>query len=296
MRKDSVNRMSWRRATGPTVLGLFIALSGCGTHEVVVPDFIGPAEFGVSLKLSVNPDQLTADGISTSLVQATLFDQNGRPIVGREVFFTIADSKGFSADIGQLRSLTTGVGVGTGLRVRTDASGVAAVVYESPARTDATANQTVIVAVRPVGDDFGGAVYQTVRIELRSAESRLFPQNPAGDLPPKCSFTVEIPAGSCPAPAPAPTPGASPTPTPAPSASPGGGCVVRPNTNVLFQSTATDPDGTIVRYFWDFGNGRQADHADVATSYPRTGTYTVTHVVTDNGGMQAACQATISVQ
>jgi hypothetical protein len=156
---------------------------------------------------------------------------------------------------------------------------VAAVVYEAPARTDATANQTVIVAVRPVGDDFGGAVYQTVRIELRAAESRLFPQNPAGDLPPICNFSVEVTGkSSCTAAGLAPI------------------CTVQINTSVLFQSTARDPDGTIVRYFWSFGNGRTADHPDVSTSYSIPGVYTVTHLVTDNGGMQAACAATITAK
>ena len=71
---------------------------------------------------------------------------------------------------------------------------------------------------------------------------------------------------------------------------------MRTNNQVLFQSTSFDRDGTIVRYFWDFGNGRQADHPDAATSYNRVGTYTVTHMVTDNNGAQAACQATIVVQ
>ena len=173
-------------------------------------------------------------------------------------------------------------------------------MYQAPPRTDATANQQIRVTARPVGTDASSALSRSVNIELRSAEPRLFPANP-DNAGPKCGFTVELTVGSCPAPAPpaatpTPDPSASPTATPAPAASPGGGCVVRPNTSVLFQSTAFDKDGTIVRYFWDFGNGRQADHPDVSTSYRAAGSYTVTHVVTDNNGAQAACQATITVQ
>jgi len=73
-------------------------------------------------------------------------------------------------------------------------------------------------------------------------------------------------------------------------------CTIPINTSVLFQSTSSDDDGTIVRYFWSFGNGKTADHPDVSTSYSIAGTYTVTHVVTDNNGGQAACQASITAQ
>jgi len=71
----------------------------------------------------------------------------------------------------------------------------------------------------------------------------------------------------------------------------------RTNQSILFQSTSFDPDGTIVRYLWEFGDGnRRADHADVSTSYRFPGTYTVTHVVTDDDGAQAACAGTLSIR
>jgi PKD repeat protein len=281
-------------------VALLVAYAGCGFNGVDVPELVGPAELATSVALTAVPDLIVADGFSTSLVTATVRDQNGQPAAGRDIFFSIADSSGRTADIGTLRSTTTGVGVGTGIVVKTNAQGVAEVVYEAPSRSDATANQQIRVTARPAGTDASSALYRSVNIELRSAEPRLFPANP-NNTGPKCGFTVEVPAGSCPAPAPpaatpTPLPSASPTPTPAPSSSPGGGCSVRTNTSVLFQSTAFDTDGVIVRYFWDFGNGRQADHPDVATSYSRAGSYTVTHLVTDNNGAQAACQTTITVQ
>jgi len=298
-------RMMLARRFFPYAVGLAAALavglghSGCGLDEVRLPQLDGPAGLGQNLTLTATPDVITADGFSTSLIQATLRDQNGRPVAGRDIFFAIADSTGRFADIGDFR---TSNGPGTGATVRTDANGVAAIVYEAPARTDATANQSVIVSARPVGNDFAGASYHQVRIELRSAEPRLFAPNP-GNAGPTCRFTVEIPAGNCAQPTPTPVPTATPTPSGSPTATPtpsggggGGGCVVRVNTNVLFQSTSFDTDGTIVRYFWDFGNGRQADHPDAATAYSRAGSYTVTHVVTDNNGAQAACQAVITVQ
>ena len=255
-------------------IGLVVAYAGCGFDGVEVPELIGPSEQGTSVTLTASPDGMVADGFSTSLVTATVRDQNGQPAAGRDIFFAISDASGNFADIGTLRSLSTGVDVGTGLLVRTNAQGIAAVVYEAPARTDATANQKVRVSARPVGTDATSALYRSVAIELRSAESRLFPQG--GKTTPSCSFVVQ-------------TTGKSTCTTVS-------SCTIPINTSVLFQSTAFSAGGTIIRYFWSFGNGKTADHPDVSTSYSIAGTYTVTHLVTDNTGGQAACQATITAQ
>jgi PKD repeat protein len=245
---------------------MILALNGCGLEEVEIPALEGPSELGTAVSLTASPDIVVADGLSTSLVQATVRDQNGRPVAGRDIFFAIADESGRSADIGALRS-SGAVGIGTGLVVRTNAQGIAQVIYESPARTDATANQTVLVTARPVGTDANAAFIRTVRIELRSAEPRLFPQNP-DNVAPVCDFAVQAPNG------------------------------FRVNQSILFQSTSFDPDGTIVRYSWDFGNGRRADTPDAATSYRLPGTYTVRHIVTDDdgAGSLSACAATIPIQ
>jgi hypothetical protein len=256
-------------------LALLVAYAGCGFNGVDVPELIGPSEQGTSVTLTASPDVITADGFSTSLITAAVFNQNGQPAAGRDVFFAVSDGTGKFADIGQLRSTTSVVEVGTGLQVRTNAQGVAAVVYEAPARTDATANQFVRVSARPVTNNADAALYRTVAIELRSAESRLFPPKD-GNLLPTCGFAVQTTGkGVCTGPF---------------------SCTVQINTSVLFQSTASDPDGFIVRYFWSFGNGRTADHADVSTSYSIPGTYLVTHIVTDNNGGQSGCQTTIIAQ
>jgi PKD repeat protein len=49
-------------------------------------------------------------------------------------------------------------------------------------------------------------------------------------------------------------------------------------------SLSYDPDGTIVNYFWDFGDGTTATGAKVSTSYTEKGLYTVTLTVTDDDG------------
>jgi len=281
-------------------LSLLVALGGCGLDEVEVPELEGPSGLGLGIRMTATPDIITADGFSSSLVTVNLADQNGQPLAGREIFFSVSDLGGNFADIGTLRSTGADRGVGTGLVVRTDGGGAARVAYVAPPRTDMTANNAVIVAARPVGEDARGQNYRTVEIELRSAEPRLFPPAPAGNAAPSCSFIVEAPGARCDTPVPAPAPSAPPspappTPPPSPPAVPQV-CSVRVNTSVLFQTTASDPDGIIVRFQWFFGDGTTPEYFPDTNHVFRTpGTYSITHVVTDNFGAQSACQASLTV-
>jgi PKD repeat protein len=51
-----------------------------------------------------------------------------------------------------------------------------------------------------------------------------------------------------------------------------------------FTSTSTDPDGSIVAYSWDFGDGAKSVDQNPSHTYPGGGTYPVTLAVTDNQG------------
>jgi hypothetical protein len=248
-----------RRGLPALALGLLLALNGCGLEKVEIPDLEGPSELGTGIRLTATPDIITADGFSSSLVQVFVQDQNGAPAVGRQVFMAIADNAGRTADIGQLRS-TSGTGLGTGLVLTTGANGIAQASYEAPPRTDFTANSNVIVTVRPVGTDFNGQIYRTVRIELRSAEPRLFPQVPGtGDTVNAC-FVIEPAFGP-----------------------------YKVNTVISLQSTASSPFGRIVRYEWFFGDGTRDDKPNIAKVFRFPGTYSLAHVATDEKGNQGAC-------
>ncbi len=56
-----------------------------------------------------------------------------------------------------------------------------------------------------------------------------------------------------------------------------------------------DPDGMIVSYFWNFGDGTNATGAIVAHSYADNGIYTVTLTVTDDDDAVASAEATKTI-
>jgi len=68
------------------------------------------------------------------------------------------------------------------------------------------------------------------------------------------------------------------------------------NLTVSFDASgSTDPDGTIVAYSWDFGDGGTGSSVNVVHTYPSEGTYLVTLVVTDNLGATGSQSRSVSV-
>jgi len=63
----------------------------------------------------------------------------------------------------------------------------------------------------------------------------------------------------------------------------------------LYGSGSSDPDGSIVSYDWDFGDGKGATGVSVGHEYSATGTYIVTLTVTDDGGLEDQDTALITV-
>jgi hypothetical protein len=246
-----------------------LTLQGCGLDTVKTPEsLVGPSELGLSLQMLALPDTVLADGIQTAVIQAILQDQNGKRVAGRGIVFTIMDESGRTAEIGQLTS-ASGARVFGSTTIATNGNGIAQVVYTTPERRDFTADAKIRIGARPVGTDAQGADHWTVTIDLRSAEPRRFPQVP-GNKTPTCNFNV------------APN---NPVNTE--------GTVLR------FFSTASDEDGYITRYEWYFGDGTSSTggegHVDIQKGYPFAGTYTVTHIVTDNVGAQAACTLSVVI-
>jgi PKD repeat protein len=64
---------------------------------------------------------------------------------------------------------------------------------------------------------------------------------------------------------------------------------------VNFTDTSTDPDGTIVSWLWNFGDGNTSTLQNPTYTYVSGGTYTVTLTVTDNDGATDTAGATITL-
>ena len=60
-------------------------------------------------------------------------------------------------------------------------------------------------------------------------------------------------------------------------------------------ASSTDPDGSIVQYSWDFGNGETASGPTASTTYASAGTYTVRLTVKDDKGAQRSVTQAIVV-
>ena len=251
------NRSLFRKygKAGIVVVGLAV-LAACTMDKVAIPGFIGPSEYGLALKLTVSPDLLIADGTSQAVVRVEARGPDGKAVSGQDVFFEITDAGGTFAALGNLNTN----------RVATGGDGFAQVVYTAPQRTDFTANSFVMIVARIVGSDAGNQQYRSVRLELRSAEPRLFPPNPA-NCPPDTDHGVD-------------------------------GCPFAdfraefgPGGQLLLQSICVDSVdkagrlGTIVRYSWDFGDGSEReDKPDVNHRYSAPGIYNVQHSCTDDNG------------
>ena len=65
---------------------------------------------------------------------------------------------------------------------------------------------------------------------------------------------------------------------------------------VSFTDTSTDPDGTIVAWSWDFGDGATSTQRNPTHQYGDEGTYLVTLVVTDDEGTAGSHSAVIAVE
>ncbi len=60
-------------------------------------------------------------------------------------------------------------------------------------------------------------------------------------------------------------------------------------------SSSSDPDGTIVSYSWDFGNGITGTGATPGNTYAEEGTFDVTLTVTDNVGATNSMSTTVDI-
>ncbi len=65
---------------------------------------------------------------------------------------------------------------------------------------------------------------------------------------------------------------------------------------VVFTDRSTDSDGTIVSWYWDFGDGNTSTEQNPSNWYSGSGTYTVTLTVTDNDGARNSQSKTVTFE
>jgi OOP family OmpA-OmpF porin len=68
-----------------------------------------------------------------------------------------------------------------------------------------------------------------------------------------------------------------------------------PPLRVAFRGTGRDPDGKVVGYHWDFGDGSSSSDQNPSHVYNSAGTYTVTLRVTDDDGLTGSTSGQIQV-
>jgi PKD repeat protein len=140
------------------ILSAAAVLSSCTMKDQEPPAFAGPSEFGQSVSVKVDPDTLTQDGASQSLVTVTVRDEEGRP--KRNVTLRIDTSVGGTfVDFGRLSARS----------IFTNASGEATVLYTAPpAPPVGTAADfvTVDVVITSVGVDANNSTPHRAAIRL----------------------------------------------------------------------------------------------------------------------------------
>jgi hypothetical protein len=197
--------------------GTVTITASSGNAEAVSVEIAIGDERATRLVLTANPSGLPLGGGKVFL-KAFVFDEDGNPISGIQVFF--------STDAGTLASHGSGV--------TTDGGGTARDTLTTKLDAEVTATSTV------------EGVEDSVTIQVAQGE------------PPTCSAVI------------------SPT-------------EVEVDQEVHFLDTSTDPDGAIVRFFWDFGDGRQAFGKRVSHRYREAGSFIVAHTVTDDQRFTAVC-------
>lgn len=66
--------------------------------------------------------------------------------------------------------------------------------------------------------------------------------------------------------------------------------------NIVFTDRSYDPDGEIVEWYWNFGDGTASNKQNPTHEYDEPGTYIVTLKVKDNDGLYGSISKTITVE
>jgi hypothetical protein len=111
------------------------------------PDLTGPSGLALSMDVTASPDVVFRDGVSTSTIEVTMRDAQGRLLVDRTVYF------GTQLNLGTVSQPSA----------RTNSAGKASVIYTAP---PAGNDITTTITVTPEGTNNQNTVGRTVAIRL----------------------------------------------------------------------------------------------------------------------------------
>ena len=83
---------------------VFAGSTSCVLDDPDIPELSGPSEMGTSVEMRANPDQLVADGFSSSVIEAVVRNPNGERTSGVTILFDISRG-GVFLDLGNLAPL-----------------------------------------------------------------------------------------------------------------------------------------------------------------------------------------------
>lgn len=249
--------------------------ASCTLDNPAPPELAGPSELGTSVEMRANPDQLTADGFSSSIIEAVVRDSNGQRTSGTTVIFDLtAPTATVFLDLGNLSPLngsrpSAGGVESTTVSAVTDGDGVARARYWAPFRTDQENDTVVTVTGRPAGTNFNTAIFRSAQIFLRAANRPSFPGSNA------CGFTREPNKPSYKV----------------------GENIAFTATQLTGSTSSTPPcaGNAIARYEWTAGSTYR-EGRDFVHSFATTGANTVTLVTTESiTGCQTTCSQSITI-
>lgn len=239
MRMHSTSLKNW---VGQAVLaGVALIVTGCGLDEQQPLRLVAPSEFAVSVTATATPDQLPRDGQSQAVVNVTVRDARGQAVSGQRL--AVVPSTGTVAQ----REITT------------DGGGLASVVYTAPGLTAVVPSGQAVIALTPVGGDFGNAAARTVAVHLTGTPNTGAPV-PGFSLLPTAPQRLQL---------------------------------------VAFDASATTDEGTrctdACTYLWSFGGEGSASGRTATYRFQEARTYAVTLTVTDQAGTSASSTQSVVV-
>ena len=321
--------------TRALVLAAAGVAAACTMSDSKAPPLAGPSEMSLSLAITANPDVLSLDGSSQTLITVEARDANAQPAPNVPLRVEIL-ADGQSIDFGTIsaRTLVTG------------SNGRATFTYTAPAFLAGTI-PNVQLSVTPTGSDASTHIRRVVSLRLvipgvitgaPTARFTYLPANPAafadvrfdgststgglGAIVTSYSwdFGDDTTGTGITATHQYATPGTylarltvtdsngASNQSAAQSVVVGGGAapaadfITNPSSplvgQTVFFNAATSTAGTghrIVRYDWDFGDGSKRSGASVSKAYTTAGTYSVVLTVTDEVGQTAQAIKTVTV-